>query len=148
MFFLKKCWCVLQDGQELFFVVLCYLKLFVQFDIKIVCVCVQDEFVFYVYVLFGFDVFLCSVCGVQLFYLVIVELCKCCIELIVNVFEQLFDGFENGGYWYEVNGFGFFVFVSCVCVCILFEFGVGMKVSLCGGFGCQNVGDMIFCLFG
>lgn len=96
-----------QDGQESFLAVLRHSKPFAQLDTKIARARAQDEPVLYAHVLPGLDVLLCSVRGAQPPYPAIAELRKRCIESIANALEQPLDGLENGGYWYESNGFGF-----------------------------------------
>ena len=51
------------------------------------------------------------------------ELRKRCIESIAHALEQPIEGLENGGYWYEADGFGFLVFASRARARILPEFG-------------------------
>jgi hypothetical protein len=52
------------------------------------------------------------------------ELRRRCIESIANALEQPLDGLENGGYWYEADGFGFLVFASRARVAVMLpEFG-------------------------
>lgn len=130
-----------QDGQESFLAVLRHSKPFAQLDTKIARARAQDEPVLYAHVLPGLDVLLCSVRGAQPPYPAIAELRKRCIESIANALEQPLDGLENGGYWYEANGFGFLVFASRARARILPEFGAGTKASLRGGLGRQNAGD-------
>ena len=77
----------------------------------------------YAHVLPGLDVLLCSVRGAQPPYPATEELHRRCIESITNALEQPLDGLENGGYWYEANGFGFLVFASRARSQILSEFG-------------------------
>ncbi|KGS74063.1 hypothetical protein X942_5590 [Burkholderia pseudomallei MSHR5596] len=95
----------------------------------------------YAHVLPGLDVLLCSVRGAQPPYPAIAELRKRCIESIANALEQPLDGLENGGYWYEANGFGFLVFASRARARILPEFGAGVKAGLRSGIGQPNAGD-------
>jgi hypothetical protein len=116
-------------------------KPFAQLDTKIARARAQDEPVLYAHVLPGLDVLLCSVRGAHPPYPAIAELRKRCIESIANALEQPLDGLENGGYWYEANGFGFLVFASRARTRILPEFGAGTKASLRGGLGRQNAGD-------
>jgi hypothetical protein len=66
---------------------------------------------------------LCSVRGAQPPYPAVAELRRRCIESIANALEQPLDGLENGGYWYEADGFGFLVFASRARARILPEFG-------------------------
>ncbi|KNA34719.1 hypothetical protein ADU20_07750 [Burkholderia pseudomallei] len=129
------------DGQESFLAVLRHAKPFAQLDTKIARARAQDEPVLYAHVLPGLDVLLCSVRGAQPPYPAIDELRKRCIESIANALEQPLDGLENGGYWYEANGFGFLVFASRARARILPEFGAGVKAGLRSGIGQPNAGD-------
>jgi hypothetical protein len=100
------------DGDESFLAVLRHFKPFGQLDTKIARARAQDEPVLYAHVLPGLDVLLCSVRGAQPPYPAPAELRRRCIESITNALEQPLDGLENGGYWYEADGFGFLVFAS------------------------------------
>lgn len=130
-----------QDGQESFLAVLHHAKPFAQLDTKIARARAQDEPVLYAHVLPGLDILLCSVRGAQPPYPAIAELHKRCIESITNALEQPLDGLENGGYWYESNGFGLLVFASRARMRILPEFGAGAKIGLRSGIGLPNAGD-------
>jgi hypothetical protein len=114
------------DSEESFLAVLRHFKPFGQLDTKIARARAQDEPVLYAHVLPGLDVLLCSVRGAQPPYPAIEELHRRCIESIANALEQPLDGLENGGYWYEANGFGFLVFASRARARILPEFGAGV----------------------
>jgi hypothetical protein len=111
------------DGDESFLAVLRHFKPFGQLDTKIARARAQDEPVLYAHVLPGLDVLLCSVRGAQPPYPAPAELRRRCIESIANALEQPLDGLENGGYWYEADGFGFLVFASRARSRILPEFG-------------------------
>ncbi|MGF6569313.1 hypothetical protein SAMN05443245_1758 [Paraburkholderia fungorum] len=111
------------DGDESFLAVLRHFKPFGQLDTKIARARAQDEPVLYAHVLPGLDVLLCSVRGAQPPYPAPAELRRRCIESITNALEQPLDGLENGGYWYEADGFGFLVFASRARSKILAEFG-------------------------
>jgi hypothetical protein len=111
------------DGDESFLAVLRHFKPFSQLDTKITRARAQDEPVLYAHVLPGLDVLLCSVRGAQPPYPAVAELRRRCIESIANALEQPLDGLENGGYWYEADGFGFLVFASRARARILPEFG-------------------------
>lgn len=111
------------DGDESFLAVLRHFKPFGQLDTKIARARAQDEPVLYAHVLPGLDVLLCSVRGAQPPYPAPAELRRRCIESITNALEQPLDGLENGGYWYEADGFGFLVFASRARGKILTEFG-------------------------
>ena len=111
------------DGDESFLAVLRHFKPFGQLDTKIARARAQDEPVLYAHVLPGLDVLLCSVRGAQPPYPAAAELRRRCIESITNALEQPLDGLENGGYWYEADGFGFLVFASRARGKILTEFG-------------------------
>ncbi|GLU31777.1 hypothetical protein Busp01_16190 [Trinickia caryophylli] len=111
--------------EESFLAVLRQFKPFGQLDTKIARARAQDEPVLYAHVLPGLDVLLCSVRGAQPPYPAVDELRRRCIESIANALEQPLDGLENGGYWYEANGFGFLVFASRARSRILPEFGAG-----------------------
>ncbi|WP_109481566.1 hypothetical protein [Paraburkholderia sp. C35] len=111
------------DGDESFLAVLRHFKPFGQLDTKIARARAQDEPVLYAHVLPGLDVLLCSVRGAQPPYPAVAELRRRCIESIANALEQPLDGLENGGYWYEADGFGFLVFASRARSRILPEFG-------------------------
>ncbi|PRY03462.1 MULTISPECIES: hypothetical protein [unclassified Paraburkholderia] len=111
------------DGDESFLAVLRHFKPFGQLDTKIARARAQDEPVLYAHVLPGLDVLLCSVRGAQPPYPAPAELRRRCIESITNALEQPLDGLENGGYWYEADGFGFLVFASRARARILTEFG-------------------------
>ena len=100
------------DGDESFLAVLRHFKPFGQLDTKIARARAQDEPVLYAHVLPGLDLLLCSVRGAQPPYPAPAELRRRCIESIANALEQPLDGLENGGYWYEADGFGFLVFAS------------------------------------
>ncbi len=100
------------DGDESFLAVLRHFKPFLQLDTKIARARAQDEPVLYAHVLPGLDVLLCSVRGAQPPYPAVIELRRRCLESIANALEQPLDGLENGGYWYEADGFGFLVFAS------------------------------------
>ncbi|TKC87183.1 hypothetical protein FAZ69_17730 [Trinickia terrae] len=123
MSFPKKRRRVRVDNEESFLAVLRHFKPFSQLDTKIARARAQDEPVLYAHVLPGLDVLLCSVRGAQPPYPAIEELHRRCIESIANALEQPLDGLENGGYWYEANGFGFLVFASRARARILPEFG-------------------------
>jgi hypothetical protein len=126
------------QSKESFLAVLRQFKPFAQLDTKIARARAQDEPVLYEHVLPGLDVLLCSVRGAQPPYPAIDELHRRCIESIANALEQPLDGLENGGYWYEANGFGFLVFASRARSRILPEFGAGAVVR---GTRKQNAGD-------
>jgi hypothetical protein len=111
------------DSEDAFLTVVCRFKPFSQLDTKIARARAQDEPVLYAHVLPGLDVLLCSVRGAQPPYPAIQELRRRCIESIANALEQPLQGLENGGYWYEANGFGFLVFASQARARILPEFG-------------------------
>lgn len=111
------------DGDESFLAVLRHFKPFGQLDTKIARARAQDEPVLYAHVLPGLDVLLCSVRGAHPPYPAVAELRRRCIESIANALEQPLDGLENGGYWYEADGFGFLVFASRARTRILPEFG-------------------------
>ncbi len=126
------------QGEESFLAVLRQFKPFGQLDTKIARARAQDEPVLYAHVLPGLDVLLCSVRGAQPPYPAIDELHRRCIESIANALEQPLDGLENGGYWYEGNGFGVLVFASRARSRILPEFGAGIVTR---GARRQNTGD-------
>lgn len=126
------------DSKESFLAVLRQFKLFVQLDTKIARARAQDEPVLYEHVLPGLDVLLCTVRGAQPPYPDVDELRRRCIESIANALEQPLEGLENGGYWYETNGFGFLVFASQARARILPEFGAG---TVARGARRQNAGD-------
>jgi hypothetical protein len=126
------------QGEESFLAVLRQFKPFAQLDTKIARARAQDEPVLYAHVLPGLDVLLCSVRGAQPPYLAIDELHRRCIESIANALEQPLDGLENGGYWYEGNGFGVLVFASRARSRILPEFGAGIATR---GARRLNAGD-------
>ncbi|WP_028224800.1 hypothetical protein [Paraburkholderia ferrariae] len=111
------------DADESFLAVLSHFKPFGQLDTKIARARAQDEPVLYAHVLPGLDVLLCSVRGAQPPYPATSELRRRCIESIAHALEQPIEGLENGGYWYEADGFGFLVFASCARSRILPEFG-------------------------
>ncbi|SRR5690242_10158706 len=113
-------------SEESFLAVLRQFKPFCQLDTKIARARAQDEPVLYAHVLPGLDVLLCSVRGAQPPYPGVDDLRRRCIESIANALEQPLDGLENGGYWYEANGFGFLVFASRARARILPEFGAGV----------------------
>ncbi|TAM03391.1 MAG: hypothetical protein EPN70_14305 [Paraburkholderia sp.] len=113
------------DGDESFLAVLSHFKPFGQLDTKIARARAQDEPVLYAHVLPGLDVLLCSVRGAQPPYPGTSELRRRCIEFIAHALEQPIEGLENGGYWYEADGFGFLVFASRARSRILPEFGAG-----------------------
>lgn len=117
------------DGDESFLAVLRHFKAFGQLDTKIVRARAQDEPVLYAHVLPGLDVLLCSVRGAQPPYPATAELRRRCIESIANALEQPLDGLENGGYWYEADGFGFLVFASRARARILPEFGAARTAA-------------------
>ncbi|WP_114810798.1 hypothetical protein [Paraburkholderia kururiensis] len=123
MSFPKKRKRVKADSDESFLAVLTHFKPFGQLDTKIARARAQDEPVLYAHVLPGLDVLLCSVRGAQPPYPATAELRRRCIESIANALEQPLDGLENGGYWYEADGFGFLVFASRARGRILPEFG-------------------------
>ncbi|WP_055138874.1 hypothetical protein [Burkholderia plantarii] len=127
------------DGQESFLAVLRHAKPFAQLDTKIARARAQDEPVLYAHVLPGLDVLLCTVRGAHPPYPAIADLRKRCIESITNALEQPLDGLENGGYWYEANGFGFLVFASSARARILPEFGGTIAGERSAGR--QNAGD-------
>lgn len=114
------------DSEESFLAVLRHFKPFGQLDTKIARARAQDEPVLYAHVLPGLDVLFCSVRGAQPPYPSVEELHRRCIESIANALEQPLEGLENGGYWYEANGFGFLVFASRARARILPEFGAGV----------------------
>src|SRR3984957_9813899 len=116
------------DGDESFLAVLRHFKPFGQLDTKIARARAQDEPVLYAHVLPGLDVLLCSVRGAQPPYPAVDELHRWCVECITNALEQPLDGLENGGYWYEANGFGFLVFASRARTQILSEFGASASI--------------------
>ncbi|MEA3122219.1 MAG: hypothetical protein QOH33_1792 [Paraburkholderia sp.] len=126
------------QGEESFLAVLRQFKPFGQLDTKIARARAQDEPVLYAHVLPGLDILLCSVRGAQPPYAAVDELHRRCIESIANALEQPLDGLENGGYWYEGNGFGVLVFASRARSRILPEFGAGMATR---GARRQNAGD-------
>jgi len=117
------------DGDESFLAVLRHFKPFGQLDTKIARARAQDEPVLYAHVLPGLDVLLCSVRGAHPPYPEVAELRRRCIESIANALEQPLDGLENGGYWYEANGFGFLVFASRARARILPEFGAAKAAA-------------------
>jgi len=123
MSFPKKRKRVKADGDESFLAVLSHFKPFGQLDTKIARARAQDEPVLYAHVLPGLDVLLCSVRGAQPPYPGTSELRKRCIESIAHALEQPIEGLENGGYWYEADGFGFLVFASRARSRVLPEFG-------------------------
>jgi hypothetical protein len=116
------------DGEESFLAVLRHFKPFGQLDTKIARARAQDEPVLYAHVLPGLDMLLCSVRGAQPPYPAVDELRRRCIECITNALEQPLDGLENGGYWYEANGFGILVFASRARTQILSEFGATSSI--------------------
>ena len=118
-----------QDGQESFLAVLRHSKPFAQLDTKIARARAQDEPVLYAHVLPGLDVLLCSVRGAQPPYPGTSELRRRCIESIAHALEQPIEGLENGGYWYEANGFGFLVFASRARARVLPEFGAAKAAA-------------------
>lgn len=126
------------QSEESFLAVLRQFKPFGQLDTKIARARAQDEPVLYAHVLPGLDVLLCSVRGAQPPYPAVDELRRRCIESIANALEQPLEGLENGGYWYEANGFGFLIFASRARARILPEFGAGAAVR---GARRQNAGD-------
>jgi hypothetical protein len=126
------------DSEESFLAVLRQFKPFAQLDSKIARARAQDEPVLYAHVLPGLDVLLCSVRGAHPPYPAVEELHRRCIESIANALEQPLDGLENGGYWYETNGFGILVFASRARARILPEFGAGIALR---GPRRQNAGD-------
>ncbi|PJO23517.1 hypothetical protein EFP18_22290 [Burkholderia glumae] len=126
------------DGQESFLAVLRHAKPFAQLDTKIARARAQDEPVLYAHVLPGLDVLLCTVRGAHPPYPAIADLRRRCVESITNALEQPLDGLENGGYWYEANGFGFLVFASRARGRILPEFGANAGERSAGR---QNAGD-------
>ncbi len=126
------------QSEESFLAVLRQFKPFAQLDTKIARARAQDEPVLYAHVLPGLDVLLCSVRGAQPPYPAVEELRRRCMESIANALEQPLDGLENGGYWYEANGFGFLVFASRARTRILPEFGAGAAAR---GARRQNAGD-------
>ena len=123
MSFPKKRRRVKPDADEPFLAVLNHFKPFAQLDTKIARARAQDEPVLYAHVLPGLDVLLCSVRGAQPPYLATSELRRRCIESIAHALEQPLDGLENGGYWYEAEGFGFLVFAARARARVLSEFG-------------------------
>ncbi|SDE07750.1 hypothetical protein [Paraburkholderia lycopersici] len=123
MSFPKKRKRIKADGDESFLAVLSHFKPFGQLDTKIARARAQDEPVLYAHVLPGLDVLLCCVRGAQPPYPGTSELRKRCIESIAHALEQPIEGLENGGYWYEADGFGFLVFASRARARILPEFG-------------------------
>jgi hypothetical protein len=126
------------QSEESFLSVLRQFKPFGQLDTKIARARAQDEPVLYAHVLPGLDVLLCTVRGAQPPYPAVDELRRRCIESIANALEQPLDGLENGGYWYEANGFGFLVFASRARSRILPEFGAAVATR---GAKRQNAGD-------
>ena len=126
------------DSKESFLAVLRQFKPFCQLDTKIARARAQDEPVLYEHILPGLDVLLCSVRGAQPPYPATDELHRRCIESIAHALEQPLDGLENGGYWYEANGFGFLVFASRARARILPEFGAGAALP---GARRQDAGD-------
>jgi hypothetical protein len=110
-------------------------------DTKIARARAQDEPVLYAHVLPGLDVLLCSVRGAQPPYPATEELHRRCMESITNALEQPLDGLENGGYWYEANGFGFLVFASRARSQILSEFGASASTRTRRGTRRQDAGD-------
>jgi hypothetical protein len=126
------------QSEESFLAVLRQFKPFGQLDTKIARARAQDEPVLYAHVLPGLDVLLCSVRGAQPPYPAVEDLRRRCIESIANALEQPLDGLENGGYWYEANGFGFLVFASRARSRVLPEFGAGMATRSVRR---QNAGD-------
>ncbi|CAL8474201.1 MULTISPECIES: hypothetical protein [Caballeronia] len=141
MSFPKKRKRVKADGDESFLAVLRHFKPFGQLDTKIARARAQDEPVLYAHVLPGLDVLLCSVRGAQPPYPAIDELHRRCVESITNALEQPLDGLENGGYWYEANGFGFLVFASRARTQILSEFGATVSARRRRGTRRQDAGD-------
>src|SRR5471032_2277936 len=129
------------DGDESFLAVLRHFKPFGQLDTKIARARAQDEPVLYAHVLPGLDVLLCSVRGAQPPYPAVEELHRRCIECITNALEQPLDGLENGGYWYEANGFGILVFASRARTQILSEFGASASARSRRGARRQDAGD-------
>jgi hypothetical protein len=125
-------------SEESFLAVLRQFKPFCQLDTKIARARAQDEPVLYAHVLPGLDVLLCSVRGAPPPYPAVDDLRRRCIESIANALEQPLDGLENGGYWYEANGFGFLVFASRARARILPEFGAAVTER---GPRRQNAGD-------
>lgn len=123
MSFPKKRKRVKSDGDESFLAVLNHFKPFGQLDTKIARARAQDEPVLYAHVLPGLDVLLCCVRGAQPPYPATSELRRRCIESIAHALEQPIEGLENGGYWYEADGFGFLIFASRARARILPEFG-------------------------
>ncbi|WP_213295367.1 hypothetical protein [Paraburkholderia sacchari] len=123
MSFPKKRKRIRADGDESFLAVLSHFKPFGQLDTKIARARAQDEPVLYAHVLPGLDVLLCSVRGAHPPYPGTSELRRRCIESIAHALEQPIEGLENGGYWYEADGFGFLVFASRARGRILPEFG-------------------------
>lgn len=138
MSFPKKRRRVSAQTEESFLAVLRQFKPFGQLDAKIARARAQDEPVLYAHVLPGLDVLLCGMRGAQPPYPAIDELRRRCIESITNALEQPLEGLENGGYWYESNGFGFLVFASRARARILPEFGAGMAMRSVRP---QNAGD-------
>jgi hypothetical protein len=96
---------------------------FGQLDTKIARAKAQDEPVLYAHILPGLDALLCRVRGAHPPYPVAREVRASCIEAIADALEQPFDGLDNGGFWYEGNGFGFLVFTSRTRERVLAEFG-------------------------
>jgi len=129
MSFPKKRKRVKADGEESFLAVVSHFKPFGQLDTKIARARAQDEPVLYAHVLPGLDVLLCSMRGAQPPYPCTTELRKRCIDSIAHALEQPIEGLENGGYWYESNGFGFLVFASRARNRILAEFGATRPAS-------------------
>jgi hypothetical protein len=117
------------SSDESFLAVVSHFKPFSQLETKIARARAQDEPVLYAHVLPGLDVLLCSVRGAQPPYPCTGELRKRCIESIAHALEQPIEGLENGGYWYEANGFGFLVFASRARNRILPEFGAARPAA-------------------
>lgn len=127
-----------QEGTDSFFSALHQSRPFTQLDTKIARARAQDEPVLYAQALPGLDLLLCGMRGAQPPYPPVAELRRRCLESIAHALEQPIDGLENGGYWYEADGFGCLVFASRARARILLEFGAGPHA----GHGArQNAGD-------
>lgn len=140
MSFPKKPQRARQGAPDTFLLALHQAKPFAQLDTKIARARAQDEPVLYAHALPGLDVLLCSVRGAQPPYPPVAELRKRCLESVAHALEQPIEGLENGGYWYEANGFGCLVFSSGARARILLEFDAGPRPSLRGSHR-QNAGD-------
>ena len=108
---------------------------FGQLATKIARARAQDEPVLYAHILPGLDLLLCRVRGAHPPYSAIGEVRASCIEAISDALEQAPDGLDNGGFWYEVNGFGFLVFTSRTRERVLAEFGALSERARSGNAG-------------